>query len=203
MANETPIYPVALERDVEQGSLVRARLEGMGLLLWRADDDIIRVWEDRCPHRSIRLSAGRNLGEYVEGAYHGWRFGKDGTVMAIPAEGYKARADIRVRALSSTIHAGLVWATLGDKVQVPADYKPDKSAVLVRPVPFATTAAAVSEALRSINWANLIVTPTSHTSCFVFGHVKPERGGASTDTLRRCNDRLTILRRSLEAGLAP
>lgn len=202
MANKTPTYPVALERDVHHGSLVRARLDGLGLVLWRANDDIVRVWEDRCPHRSIRLSAGRNLGEYVEGAYHGWRFGKDGTVIAIPAEGYEARADIKVSVLSSTAQAGLVWASLGETAKVPTDYKPSKSDLLVRALPFAIAAAAVNDALRSIKGMKLIVTPTSQTSCFVFGHATTERGETSTDTLRRCNDRLNVLRRSLEAGLA-
>lgn len=202
MANKAPTYPVALERDVRHGSLVRGRLDGFGLMLWRADDGIVRVWEDRCPHRSIRLSAGRNLGEYVEGAYHGWRFGKDGTVVAIPAEGYTPRAEIKVNILSSTVHAGLVWATFGDEAQAPADCKPNKSDILVRPVPFATAAATVNDALRSIRGMKLIVTPTSQTSCFVFGHATPERGETSTDTLRGCNDRLNVLRRSLEAGLA-
>lgn len=200
MAERT--YPVALDRDIRGGSLARARLDGIGLVLWRADDDVVRVWRDRCPHRSIRLSAGRNLGAYVEGAYHGWRFGKDGTVTGIPAEGHAPRPEIKVEAFASTVCAGLVWAAASGTARVPADYSPARSDILLRPLPFAASAADVREALVHIKDMSLIVTPTSQTSCLVFGHAAPARGEAPLDTLRRCNDRLTRLRRGLEARAA-
>lgn len=202
MAEPAPTYPVALDRDIHRGSLVRARLDGLELVLWRANDDVIRVWEDRCPHRSIRLSAGRNLGEYVEGAYHGWRFGKDGAVIGVPAEGYEARPDIKVRTFATSIHAGFVWVSSGDKTQVPANYKPGKSDVLLRPMPFGAPTATVIEAIGRMEDMNLIVTPTSQASCFVFGHAVVKRSEAAIDSVRRGNDRLTILRRTLEARSA-
>ena len=111
-------YIVALEADIHPASLSRSRLGEMDLLIWRGASGNIHVWEDRCPHRSIRLSAGRNMGRYVEGIYHGWQFGEDGTVLSIPAEGGKAFPDIQVNAVTSTVASGFVWATMDDQLIV-------------------------------------------------------------------------------------
>lgn len=202
MTREGYFHPIALERDILGGALVRARLCSMALVVWRSDDGAIRVWEDRCPHRSIRLSAGRNFGSYIEGAYHGWRFGKDGTVMAIPAEGYQARPDIQVRTIASTVHAGMVWAKLNDSSAAPILYKARSSSLLLRPLPFALPAPKVRDALRELEGMTLIVTPTSEASSFAFGHGYPVGEEAPIDTVHRCNDQLSTVRRTLEAGSA-
>ncbi|WP_237653814.1 Rieske 2Fe-2S domain-containing protein [Xanthomonas graminis] len=40
--------------------------------------------EDRCPHRHAPLSAGCASGDGLACPYHGWRFGRDGALRAIP-----------------------------------------------------------------------------------------------------------------------
>src|SRR6516162_3181141 len=117
-------WPIALERDIHPYSLARASLDGRDLLVWRDDCDQIHVWEDRCPHRSIRLSAGRNLGDCIQSAYHGWRFSKNGTVLAIPAELHAPRPDIKVWIISRHIAFGMVWASLEGEPLPPAEFAP-------------------------------------------------------------------------------
>jgi nitrite reductase/ring-hydroxylating ferredoxin subunit len=202
MTAERYFHPVALERDIHFGSLVKARLCGTELVIWRSDDGQIRVWEDRCPHRSIRLSAGRNLGSYIEGAYHGWRFGTDGTVTAIPAEGYAPRPEIRVRTIASTVHAGMVWAKLDDSSAASITWNPRSTSILLRPLPFALPALSVRTALEKLRSIKLIVAPTSDETSFAFGFASPVEDETPAETVRRCNDELSTIRRNLEAGLA-
>ena len=107
------IFPIALQRDVQPGSIVRCKFRGVELIVWRDDADGVHVWEDRCPHRGVRLSAGRNLGDCIQAVYHGWKFGKDGGVIDIPAEGHSARADIRVKVFTCAVAGDFVW--IGDR----------------------------------------------------------------------------------------
>ena len=43
------------------------------------------AFRDRCPHRLAPLSLGTVMGDELQCAYHGWRFGADGGCRAIPA----------------------------------------------------------------------------------------------------------------------
>lgn len=200
MATQT-YFPVALHRDIRHGGLFRSRLEGLAVVIWRSDDDQVHVWEDRCPHRSIRISAGRNFGEYVEGIYHGWRFGKDGMVVGIPAEGYAPRPDIKVRALPSTVHTEFVWASLSEDALAP-DYKPAKSDVLIRPLPIGAPAGTVRDFVAQLPGLSAVVTPSDTETSIVYGHVKPRKNENSLETVQRLNARLNTLRRSIEEGRA-
>lgn len=66
---------------------------------------------DSCPHRGARLSAGTIHDDgCLRCPYHGWRFGADGTCVAIPATGsvpIAARANLTV--VPSHTALGLVW----------------------------------------------------------------------------------------------
>jgi nitrite reductase/ring-hydroxylating ferredoxin subunit len=195
-------WPIALERDIHPYGLVRASLDGRDLLVWRDDCDQIRVWEDRCPHRSIRLSAGRNLGDCIQSAYHGWRFGKNGAVLAIPAELHAPRPDIKVRSISSQIAFGMVWATLEGEPLLPAEFAPDKDEVLLRPLPINAPPNALQPFLSSLPAIRFIATPTGKASCKLFGCAKACAEDTRLQTARRANHQLNALRRSVEANAA-
>ncbi len=122
---------VALERDVLNGSLTRARMGALDLVIWLGASGAIHVWQDRCPHRSVRLSAGRNMGTYLEDPYHGWQFGEDGTVIAVPAERGKPHPEISARVLPSKVAGGFVWAGEGEVIGKPLQGTP------ARPLHFA------------------------------------------------------------------
>lgn len=76
---------VALSVDVERGAALPVILDGREIALWRSASGAIQAWEDRCPHRGMRLSFGFVRGEELACLYHGWRFGTDGGCRAIPA----------------------------------------------------------------------------------------------------------------------
>ncbi|EKS31086.1 Rieske 2Fe-2S domain-containing protein [Afipia felis] len=194
-------YPVALERDIVPLRLARSKIGNKPLVLWRDDEDQIHVWIDRCPHRSVRLSAGRNFGAYLEGVYHGWRFGKDGRVMAVPAEGYSAKPDICVEVVAVSVQNGLVLANPSKQKALDApkvDVK--KNEILIRPMPIGAKQDIVCGSLS--NWQGLrsIVTPTGEESCWVYGLMTPNSKEPASNGLRRINGRLNDLRKSLESS---
>ena len=76
---------IALGRDVPEGVTRAVILEGRELVVWRAQGGGVQVWEDRCPHRGMRLSYGFVRGEALNCLYHGWQYGASGSCQKIPA----------------------------------------------------------------------------------------------------------------------
>ncbi len=73
---------------------------------------------DECPHRGAPLSAGQIVADTIECAYHGYRFGPDGSV-SIPALGADAAIPPKacvVTAFDVTIRYGLVWLAPAEPV---------------------------------------------------------------------------------------
>ena len=105
-------YVVALEKDVRDYSIVRSMMGDKPLVIWRGASGAINVWLDRCPHRSVRLSAGRNMGGYLEGVYHGWQFDESGKVTLVPALQGRPSHDISATVYSTAVADGFVWASV-------------------------------------------------------------------------------------------
>jgi len=55
-------------------ALLRRRLLGEPILLFRKEDGTAAALTDRCPHRFAPLSAGTRDGDTVRCAYHGLAF---------------------------------------------------------------------------------------------------------------------------------
>lgn len=194
------VFPIALQRDVQFGSIVRSKFRGVELVIWRDDADGIHVWEDRCPHRGVRLSAGRNLGDCLQAVYHGWKFGKDGSVIDIPAEGHAARVDIRVKSFPCAISGGFIWT--GDRSEInppPAPAKVSEDAYL-RLIYINAPAATVCEALSEISELQLWATPCDDNLSLIMGYATRQ---PKPDALRDANHQLNRLRRAIEASFRP
>jgi len=71
-------YAVCRSEDV-RGSPKGVELGDFPVVLFRDRNSTLGALVDRCPHRNAPLSAGRVTGGTLECAYHGWRFGVDGT----------------------------------------------------------------------------------------------------------------------------
>jgi phenylpropionate dioxygenase-like ring-hydroxylating dioxygenase large terminal subunit len=77
--------PIALSRDVPKGVTRGVILAGRELVVWRTASGSVQAWEDRCPHRGMRLSLGFVRGETLNCLYHGWQYGQTGSCQRIPA----------------------------------------------------------------------------------------------------------------------
>ena len=76
-------YAVAPAAELGRGP-VGAAVAGRPVCLFRDAAGAVHALEDRCPHRLVRLSLGRVVGDGVECRYHGWRFGRDGRCLHVP-----------------------------------------------------------------------------------------------------------------------
>ncbi len=59
-------------------------IQGVPLVLFRAEDGRPAALLDRCPHRNVPLSEGTVKAGLLECRYHGWKFDGGGTCRAIP-----------------------------------------------------------------------------------------------------------------------
>ena len=105
-------HPVASAHDVPHRHVHHGQLLGRELAVWRADDDYVNVWENRCLHRGVRLSIGMNDGTELRCQYHGWRYAnRSAGCTYIPAHPADAPArTICNRTFPSVERYGLVWS---------------------------------------------------------------------------------------------
>lgn len=119
--------PIALSSDLAPRQVMRAEIEQHDLAVWRSESGVVSAWENRCPHRGMRLSHGFVRGESLACAYHGWHFECSGRCHYMPAHPELALprtiAPITYDAVES---GGLVWVNvdgpakaidLGDELQ--------------------------------------------------------------------------------------
>lgn len=108
-------HPLGLSDAVEAGSAAGTRLFGKELVIWRDARGVAHVWEDRCPHRGMKLSFGFVRGDHITCLYHGWRYGASGACRFIPAHPDLAvPPSIKVAVYPSQESGGMVWTSLTD-----------------------------------------------------------------------------------------
>jgi nitrite reductase/ring-hydroxylating ferredoxin subunit len=107
-------HPIAAAHDLPHRHVYHGQLLGREMAVWRADDDHVNVWENRCLHRGVRLSIGVNDGRELKCQYHGWRYAnRTAGCTYIPAHPADAPArTITNRIFPSTERWGLVWTAL-------------------------------------------------------------------------------------------
>lgn len=130
---------VGLEGVVRPLSSHPVEVDGVGLCVWRGQDGPARVWEDRCPHRGMRLSFGFVRGDELTCLYHGWRYNGEGRCTAIPAHPDVTPAKaICTSPFAAETRGGIVFANLSEKAKAPmpeapeGDWRAVRSAVIGR-----------------------------------------------------------------------
>ncbi len=106
---------VALDSQIRASSSNPVIVNDYALALWRSASGEVNAWEDRCPHRGMRLSLGFVEGERLRCIYHGWGYGPDGQCKVIPAH-----PDLTPpKTICAQRHAvesryGLIWTNLAE-----------------------------------------------------------------------------------------
>lgn len=119
-------YAVALSTDLEAGTSAGTHLFGKEIVLWRDRAGVSHAWEDRCPHRGMRLSFGFVRGNHIACLYHGWQYDEAGQCRSIPAHpGLEVPDTIRVATYSSVEQDGLIWVHSEMTAEAPAASLPD------------------------------------------------------------------------------
>jgi len=85
-------------------------IQGTPLVLFRDASGRAGALLDRCPHRSVPLSAGTMRDGLLECGYHGWRFDADGACRLVPAlDAEPDRKARRATAYATVEQDGYVW----------------------------------------------------------------------------------------------
>lgn len=145
-------YPIAGAEALTERHVYQTSLAGQELAVWRDDNGITNAWENRCPHRGLRLTLGVNLGHELRCQYHGWTYESgSGGCTFVPAHREAtepSKACVRTFAVRES--GGLVWASLGAPVGEPPLIKTQEGGsffTFVRSLPFNLPAADVAKGL--------------------------------------------------------
>ncbi len=113
--------PVAAVSELQNGSMLATQLLGINLVIWRDSSGLAHAWEDRCPHRGMKLSMGHVCvdkagADHVVCPYHGWQYSTTGKCQYIPAipqlKADNLKAQVKTFALQQQY--GLIWVCLGE-----------------------------------------------------------------------------------------
>lgn len=107
-------HPIAGVAELDKWPVVKKRILGEDLALYRGDDGTLGLLADRCPHRGASLSCGMTDGAHLRCAYHAWMFDKEGRCLETPAEPTtNVRDRISIAGYPVQAMGGLVWAYMG------------------------------------------------------------------------------------------
>jgi len=110
--------PVALSSQLAPKQVMRVKFESEDLAVWRSTNGVAAAWENRCPHRGMRLSHGFVRGESLACAYHGWHYDCSGQCHNIPAHPeLKPPSTVRVNSYSIKEQSGIVWVNTEEDAQ--------------------------------------------------------------------------------------
>jgi nitrite reductase/ring-hydroxylating ferredoxin subunit len=108
-------HPLGLSHSIEAGSSAGTRLLDRELVVWRDNSGVAHVWEDRCPHRGMKLSFGFVRGDHIACLYHGWQYNSGGHCQYIPAHpALDVPKTIKVPLYPAHERNGMVWTALSE-----------------------------------------------------------------------------------------
>ena len=148
-------HPIVLSRELGRRPL-GVRLAGQQLVLFRTASGAVGALTDVCPHRRMRLSVGRVIGDRLQCCYHGWTFGCDGSGESPGTPKLRTRA----ASFETRDSHGLVWVkAVGSSASFPDFDGRDRGFV-----PMATLRHDVDAPLEVVvdNFTELEHTPTTH-----------------------------------------
>ena len=120
MKLEAGWVPVALSVSIEAGTSAGAVVDGSEIVVWRDNSGKAHVWEDRCPHRGMRMSFGFVRGDHIACLYHGWQYDTAGQCRYIPAHPtLEVPQTIKVPTYAVEERYGIVWTTAAGDTSLP------------------------------------------------------------------------------------
>jgi len=90
------------------------RLLGEDIVVWKDSQGLPHAVQDRCPHRTAKLSLGTVKGDDVVCPYHGWAFDGAGKCTLIPQEVTPRERTVHMRAYHCEERYGQVWVCLDE-----------------------------------------------------------------------------------------
>jgi nitrite reductase/ring-hydroxylating ferredoxin subunit len=143
-------HPVALSTSVEPGSSAGTHVDGKEYVVWRDNSGVAHVWEDRCPHRGMKLSFGFVRGDHIACLYHGWQYDTNGRCRYVPAHpDLEVPATITVQVFATIEANGMIWTCAEAEAERPAAPPDAGEVVPVRSLYVNSGADTLLEAIRA------------------------------------------------------
>ncbi|MCX6197784.1 MAG: aromatic ring-hydroxylating dioxygenase subunit alpha [Bacteroidetes bacterium] len=114
-------YLVCFNNELKKGQILRRKIMGQEIVVFRTESGKISVLEDRCCHRNVHLSLGYVKGEHIKCGYHGWEFDSTGKCARIPS----LKSDDNIPKAACIKHYDVIlkhqciWAYFGDEEKKP------------------------------------------------------------------------------------
>lgn len=117
-------YIAAESKDLSQERPLPISLHNEWIALYRDEKGKPVAVTDRCLHRNARLSDGRVKNGNLICPYHGWHYGKEGKVTAVPSEGpsYAPKANMCLKKFAALEQEGYVYVCLEPSPDIAAPY---------------------------------------------------------------------------------
>ena len=129
LATATPLlrrfwYPVIPVSHLADGPKP-FRLLGQDLVLWIDGEGRPAAMDDRCCHRTAKLSKGFYSNGWLACGYHGWEFSAEGRVMRVPQRPVdrQGATNMRVPSYRAESRYGYVWVALEDPLHDLPDFE--------------------------------------------------------------------------------
>ena len=86
------------------------------IVIYRNEEGKINALENRCPHRQVKLSSGKVIGNNIECSYHGWHFNEEGKCSFVPYLDEKQKLPTcQIKSYPIQELDGFIWLFLGDE----------------------------------------------------------------------------------------
>ncbi len=143
--------PVAIAHSLGPGQMTAVVLLEQNLVLWRDSAGQLHAWQDRCPHRGMKLSMGSLQADQLTCPYHGWQYGTTGKCQFIPALPMLKEGNLKAQVKTYLVqeHYGLIWVCLAESApeifKYPEFFKPELRKVWCGPYEVASSAPRIIE----------------------------------------------------------
>lgn len=111
-------YAVARSSELPPNTVKSVRLFETDVVLWRGEQTGVMAWLDRCPHRSVKLSAGTVEDDTLVCSYHGLAFEASGYCVKVPAHpNYVAPKQACTKTFAVVERYGVIFVSLGNPTE--------------------------------------------------------------------------------------
>jgi len=110
-------YPILISEELTAEKPVGIQRLGENLVLWRDSKGVAHTFQDRCPHRGVKLSLGDVIEDRIYCRYHGLQFDGTGQCRFVPAEQKEdgpVAKNMKARSYPTHEEAGLIFAYIGE-----------------------------------------------------------------------------------------